>query len=123
VNPYAVRYGLGRAWAYTVLTFGMWLVFWFHRTRRLLDGELGGRREDAVLHSIGLLVPVWNILVLYWLYSDLDELRRRHRLPEIPVAAYVAGGGWLRRSCTGSPRTRVSRASRSSSWPSASRFG
>jgi hypothetical protein len=37
-------------------------------------------------------VPVWNIFVLYWLYRDLDELRRWHGLPEIPVAAYVAGG-------------------------------
>jgi hypothetical protein len=92
VNPYALRYGLGRAWGYTALTFGMWLVFWFHRTRKLLDGELGSRRDDAVLHSIGLLVPVWNIFVLYWLYRDLDELRRWHGLPEIPVAAYVAGG-------------------------------
>ena len=92
MNPYAVKYGLGRAGGGTALTFGMWLVFWFHRTRRLLDGELGGSRDDAVLHSIGLLVPVWNILVLYWLYRDLDELRRWHGLPEIPVAAYVAGG-------------------------------
>jgi hypothetical protein len=92
VNPYAVKYGLGRAWGYSALTVGAWLLFWFHRTRKLLDGELGQGRDDALLHSIGLLVPVWNIFVLYWLYRDLDELRRWHGLPEIPVAAYVAGG-------------------------------
>ena len=108
MNPYAVKYGLGRAWGYSALTVGAWLLFWFHRTRKLLDGELGQGRDDALLHSIGLLVPVWNIFVLYWLYRDLDELRRCHGLPEIPgiedfageimhsaeipVAAYVAGG-------------------------------
>lgn len=92
MNPYAVKYDLGRAWGYSALTVGAWLLFWFHRTRKLLDGELGQGRDDALLHSIGLLVPVWNIFVLYWLYRDLDELRRWHGLPEIPVAAYVAGG-------------------------------
>lgn len=37
-------------------------------------------------------MPVWNIFVLYRLNRDLDELRRRHGLLEIPVAAHVAGG-------------------------------
>jgi hypothetical protein len=70
----------------------VWLIYWFHRTRKLLDGELGRGGDDAVLHSIGLVVPVWNVFVLYWLYRDIDELRRWNGLPEIPVAAYVAGG-------------------------------
>jgi hypothetical protein len=92
VNPYAVKYGLGRAWGYTALTLGMWLVFWFHRTRKLLDGELGRGRDDALLHSIGLLVPVWNIFVLYGPTDTWTSSDALHRLPEIPVAAYVAGG-------------------------------
>ena len=70
MNPYAVRYGLGRAWGFTALSFGLWLVFWFHRTRRLLDGELSRGRDDVLVHCIGLVVPVWNIFVLYWLYRD-----------------------------------------------------
>jgi hypothetical protein len=92
VNPYAVKYGLGRAWGYTALSIGSWLIYWFHRTRKLLDGELARGRDDALLHSIGLLVPVWNVFVLYWLYRDVDELRRWYGLPEIPVPLYVLGG-------------------------------
>jgi hypothetical protein len=92
VNPYAVKYGLGRAWGYTALSLGGWLIYWFHRTRKLFDGELARGRDDALLHSVGLLVPVLNIFILYWLYRDLDELRRWHGLPELPVGAYVAGG-------------------------------
>ncbi len=92
MNPYAVKYGLGRAWGFTLLTVGLWLVFWFHRTRKLLDGELARGRDDALVHTIGLLVPIWNIFVLYWLYRDLDELRRGKGLPGLEVPLYSVGG-------------------------------
>jgi hypothetical protein len=92
VNPYAVKYSLGRAWGFTLLSFGLWLIVWFHRTRRLLDGELARGRDDALVHTIGLLVPIWNIFVLYWLYRDLDELRRWNGLPGVEVPLYTAGG-------------------------------
>ena len=92
MNPYGVKYSLGRAWGFSVLSLGLWLVFWFHRTRRLLDGELARGRDDAVLHSIGLVVPVWNIFIRYWLYRDLDDLRRWNGLPALEVALYTIGG-------------------------------
>ena len=92
MNPYAVKYGLGRAWGFSLLSFGLWLVVWFHRTRRLFDGELARGRDDALVHSIGLLVPIWNIFVLFWLYRDLDELRRRNGLPGLEVPLYTVGG-------------------------------
>ena len=95
MNPYAVKYGLGRAWGYSVLSFGAWTFYWFYVTRRLFDGESGRGRDDAVLHTVGLCVPVLNIFILYWLYRDLDELRRRAGLPGISVAGYVVGGALI----------------------------
>jgi hypothetical protein len=92
VNPYAVKYDLGRAWGYSLISFGTWTFYWFYVTRRLLDGEIGRGRDDAALHTLGLFVPVLNAFVLYWLYRDLDELRRRSGLTGLPVAAYVVGG-------------------------------
>ena len=92
MNPYAVKYSLGRAWGFTLLSLGLWLIVWFHRTRRLFDGVLAGGRDDALVHTIGLLVPIWNIFVLYWLYRDLDELRRWNGLPGVEVPLYTAGG-------------------------------
>jgi hypothetical protein len=92
VNPYAVKYGLGRAWGYSVLSFMLWTAYWFHRNRRLLDGETGRGRDDALLHTLGLYVPVLNVFILYWLYRDLDEVRRRIGLAGLPVGGYVAGG-------------------------------
>jgi hypothetical protein len=91
VNPYAVKYGLGRAWGNSVLSFGMWPFYWLYVTRRLLDGETGRGRDDALLHTLGMSVPVLNVVIVYWLYRDLDEVRRRAGLPGLPVAGYVAG--------------------------------
>jgi hypothetical protein len=91
VNPYAVKYSLGRAWMYSLLSFVMWPGYWFYVNRRLLDGETGRGRDDALLHTLGLFVPVLNVFVLYWLYRDLDEVRRRSGLPELPVPVYVVG--------------------------------
>lgn len=92
MNPYAVKHSLGRAWMYSLLSFGMWPGYWFYVNRKLLDGETGRGRDDALLHTLGLFVPVLNVFVLYWLYRDLDELRRRNGLPGLPVAGYVVGG-------------------------------
>jgi hypothetical protein len=92
VNPYAVKYDLGRAWGYSLISFGSWTFYWFYVTRRLLDGEIGRGRDDALLHTLGLFVPVLNAFVLYWLYRDLDEVRLRTGLTGLPVAGYVVGG-------------------------------
>jgi hypothetical protein len=92
VNPYAVKYSLGRAWVYSMISVGLWTAYWFYVTRRLFDGETGRGRDDALLHTLGLYVPVLNIFILYWLYRDLDELRRRSGLPGVAVPGYVVGG-------------------------------
>lgn len=92
MNPYSVKYGLGRAWGYSVLSLGAWPFYWLYVNRRLLDGETARGRDDALLHTLGLLVPVLNGFILYWLYRDIDELRRRAGLVGLPVGAYVAGG-------------------------------
>jgi hypothetical protein len=89
LNPYAVKYGLGRAWGFSVLSFGAWTGYWLYRQRKLFDGELGQGRDDAVFHTIGLFVPILNVFVVYWFYRDFDELRGRAGLSGIPVAVYV----------------------------------
>jgi len=95
LNPYAVKYSLGRAFGFSALSFGLWTFYWFHRNRTLLDGETGRGRDDATLHTLGLLVPVLNAFIVYWLWRDLDELRRRYGLAEFPVVPFVIGAVFL----------------------------
>jgi len=94
-NPYAVKYGLGRCWGYGALSFGLWTFYWFYVNRRLLDGETGRGRNDATLHSFGLLVPILNYFILYWLWRDIDELRRRYGMPGFSVGGYLVGAIFL----------------------------
>jgi hypothetical protein len=94
-EAYAVKRGVGRCIGFTLLSFGAWAFYYLHTYRRLLDAELADGRDDALLHTLGYLVPVWNVFILYWLWRDLDELRRRVGLPAFPVGGYVAGAIFL----------------------------
>lgn len=95
VEAYAVRRPLGRVWAYTAVSLGLYSYAWFHTHRRLLDGELGLGRDDATLHTVGLLVPVLNFFIIHWLWRDLNALRARFGLPEFPDVAYLVGSIFL----------------------------
>jgi hypothetical protein len=66
-EAYAVKRGLGRCIGFTILSFGAWAFFWLYAHRKLLDAELGQGRDDAVLHTVGFMVPIWNVFILYWL--------------------------------------------------------
>jgi hypothetical protein len=90
-EAYAVKRPLGRVWAYSVLSFGLYGYAWFYLQRRLLDGELGLQRDDATLHTLGLLVPILNFFIIFWLWRDLNALRERFGLPEFPAVAYLVG--------------------------------
>lgn len=95
MDAWAVKRSTARCWGFAVGSFGLWTLFWFHTYRRLLDAEMGQGRDDAVLHTLGLFVPILNFFVIYWLWRDLDVLRRHVGLPGFPVAGYVVGGVFL----------------------------
>lgn len=94
-EAYAVKRGLGRCIGFTILSFGGWAFYWLYTHRKLFDGEIGRGRDDAVLHTVGYMVPVWNIFIIYWLYRDLNELRLRVGLPGFSVGGYTAGSVFL----------------------------
>ena len=94
-EAYAVKRSVGRCIGFSALSFGGWLFYWLYTYRRLLDGELGRGRDDAVFHTVGYLVPVLNVFVVYWLWRDLSELRVRVGLPDFPVAGYTVGAIFL----------------------------
>ncbi len=88
---YGVKFSQRRAWGLSIMTCGVWGAWWLHAARRRLDGELGEGRDDALTHSLLYLVPGANLFVIYWLWRDLDLLRRRAGLEPMPVRGYVIG--------------------------------
>jgi hypothetical protein len=95
VDTWAVKRPTGRCWGFSIASFGLWTYFWFYTYRRLLDGELGDGRDDATLHTLGLLVPVLNFFVIHWLWRDLNELRGRVGLPPFSDVGYLVGAIFL----------------------------
>jgi hypothetical protein len=82
-------------WAFSILSFGVYGFYWFHVTRKQLDGELGQARDDATLHTFGLVVPILNYFILYWLWRDMSALRERIGQSGFPVGGYVVGAIFL----------------------------
>jgi hypothetical protein len=95
MDTWAVKRSTLRCWGFSIGSFGLWTYFWFHNYRRLLDGELGHGRDDAVMHTLGLLVPILNFFIVYWLWRDLNALRDRVGLARFPDVGYVVGSIFL----------------------------
>ena len=83
------KFGLGRAVGFSILSFGLWSYYWFYVTRKDLDLELGGQRDDALLHTLGLLVPILNFFIVYWLWRDISLVRGRAGLSEFSAGGYL----------------------------------
>jgi hypothetical protein len=88
VGELAIKRGVGRVIGFSILSFGIYSYYWFYVTRKQLNSELGST-DDAGLYTAGLLVPILNIIITYWLWRDLDALRRRVGLPEFNVILWL----------------------------------
>ena len=77
-QDWAVKRGIVRV---VVLIFGgTYLFYWFYKTRPLVTGELG-THDNVVGQTWGLLVPILNWFIIYWLLRDIAELRNRMGMP------------------------------------------
>jgi len=88
VQTYAVKRGVGRVLGFSVLSFGLYTYYWFYVTREQLTSEIGGD-DDAGLQTAGLLVPILNIFIIYWLWRDINIARTRVGLPEFSIPLYL----------------------------------
>jgi len=56
---------------------------------------MGLQRDEATLHTLGLLVPILNFFIIFWLWRDLNALRERFGLSEFPAVAYLVGSTFI----------------------------
>jgi len=84
----AVKRPLGRTILFMVLSMGFYHFYWFYKTRPLVTAEVGGK-DDAGLQTAGLAVPILQFFIIYWLWRDIDLMRRRLGLSEVPALLYV----------------------------------
>jgi hypothetical protein len=88
VGEFAIKRGVGRVIGFTLLSPFIYPYYWFFVVRKQLNGELAST-DDAGLYTAGLLVPILNIIIIYWLWRDIDALRRRVGLPEFNVILWL----------------------------------
>jgi hypothetical protein len=84
----AIKRGLGRVIGFSILSFGIYTYYWFYVTRKQINGEIGST-DDAGLYTAGLLVPVLNIIITYWLWRDISLLRERVGLPGFNAVLWI----------------------------------
>jgi hypothetical protein len=84
----AIKRGVGRVIGFSILSVGIYTYYWFYVTRKQVNGELGST-DDAGLYTAGLLVPILNVIITYWLWRDIAMLRQRAGLPDFNVVLWV----------------------------------
>ncbi len=87
-EPLAIKRSVVRALGFGVLSFGLYNFYWFNVTRKEVSRELG-TDDDAALQTAGLLVPVLNWVITYWLWRDINRLRARAGLSEFSIPLYL----------------------------------
>lgn len=88
-SEWRVKRSLGRCWGFSIASFGIYAPYWVYITRRLLDRELQHGRDDATFHTVGIFIPILNYFVTYWIWRDIDRLRRSIGLPPFEVGLFV----------------------------------
>ena len=86
----AVRRSHLRVIGFSLLSFGIYTLYWFYVTRKQISRELG-TNDRAGLQTLGQIVPILNFFIAYWLWRDISRLRAGTGLSELPLGPYVAG--------------------------------
>lgn len=74
--------------ALSLITFGIYALYWFYVTREELNGLVGGK-TSALLWTIGLFVPVVNLYVLWKYCEDTEVACKKARDKVILFIAWI----------------------------------
>ncbi|MEX1113118.1 MAG: DUF4234 domain-containing protein [Patescibacteria group bacterium] len=114
-NGPAVKRSVLRVLGLSVITFGLYNLYWFYVTRKAVDEELGAERSlkqtpglqlfgpiglgivgallSIILIGIPILIAaaVLGVVVIYYLFKDISTVRTKAGLPGFPAVWYVLG--------------------------------
>ncbi len=86
----AIKRSVVRCAVASILSFGVYGLWWFYQYRKRLNAELS-KNDDAGLHTLGLFVPFLNYYLTYLLWKDISDVRTRVGLREVPAVGYIVG--------------------------------
>ena len=88
-NEVGVKRSVLRVLILSIITFGIYGFFWFYTYRNLVSKHLG-TQDNAGLQTVGLIVPILNLFIIYWLWRDIDKLQKKAGLPGFSAGGYLA---------------------------------
>ena len=59
-------------------------LYWFYQTRGVVTRAVGGS-DQVGLQTVGLLVPILNLFIIYWLLRDIDKFNRANGGQGLPI--------------------------------------
>lgn len=86
----AVKRSVVRTFLLYIISGGLYGLYWFYVTRQAVTKEVGGN-DQVGLQTAGLIVPILNIFIIYWLFRDIDKLHRKAGLSGFPAVWFVVG--------------------------------
>lgn len=86
----AVKRSVVRTFLLYLISGGLYGFYWFFVTRQAVTKEVGGN-DQVGLQTAGLIVPILNIFIIYWLFRDIDQLHRKAGLAGFPALWFVLG--------------------------------
>lgn len=72
----------------SIITSGLYHFYWFFVTKNQLKRELKNDQHIG-WQTVGLIVPILNAFILYWLYRDINSVRDTQKLPPFAAVWYV----------------------------------
>ncbi len=79
----AVKRSIARVIIFNILS-PFYGLYWFYQTRGVVTRAVSGK-DQVGLQTLGLLVPILNIFIIYWLLRDIDTFNRAGGGQGLPV--------------------------------------
>ena len=83
-----IKRGVFRVLGFSLITSNLYYLYWFYVTRQQLNRELKSS-DNSALQTVGLIVPILQTFIMYWLYRDINKLRVTQKQPIFPAVWYA----------------------------------
>lgn len=85
----AVKRGIPRVIIFSILS-PIYVFYWFYQTRSVVTQAVGGK-DQVGLQTLGLIVPILNLFILYWLFRDIDKYNKANGGQGFPALWFILG--------------------------------
>ena len=68
----------------------LYAFYWFYQTRTVVTQQVSSK-DQVGLQTLGLIVPILNVFILYWLFRDIDKFNKAQGGQGFPALWFILG--------------------------------